>query len=125
MSTNLTVTGQRLEPRIDGVVEWSRGEIGELELGLDSAMFKDWLIPYVAIDDAVLNTERLLLKKVQCLAIEAETGRYMFILHKPIEPAHEFPFPVRITERRSAYGKLLLFASVLFLLKVAFDVFMR
>jgi hypothetical protein len=57
------------------------------------------------------------------LAIDAETGKYMFHLQKPIEAADEFPFSIRITERRSAFGKLVLFAVVLFLLKMAWDVF--
>ena len=118
----LMVTGQRLEPRLDNVVEWSRGELGELEFGPQSATFKDWSIPYPAIRDAVINTERILFKKVQCLAIDAETGKYIFTLQEPIEAADEFPFSIRVTERRSAVGQFALFAALFFLSKCAWDV---
>lgn len=125
MDKRLTVSGQRLEPRLDGVVEWSRGELGELTFGPEEATFKDWSIPYEAISDAVLNTERILLKEVQSLAIDAETGKYLFTLHTPLAQAADFPFSVRITEQRSTLGKLVLFGIVLALAKLLWDFFTR
>ena len=122
MDKHLTVTGLRLEPRVDDVLEWSRGELGELTLGPDEATFKDWSIPYAAISEAALNTERMLFKRVQCLAIDAETGKYIFTLHNPIATADDFPFSVRTTERRSAIGKLILVGTIFFLAKIAWDV---
>lgn len=58
MNKTLTVSGQRLEPRLDGVVEWLRGELGELTSGPEEVTFKDWSVPYAAVTDAVLNTGR-------------------------------------------------------------------
>lgn len=122
MTSSLTVTGIRLEPRVDDVVEWSRGEDGELEFGPDTVTFMGWSVPYVLIQDAVLNSERMYLRKVQCLALKAETGQYMFTLHQPIATANDFPFPVRVTERRTLVGKWVFLGVAVFILKLTWDI---
>ena len=124
-STKFTikVTALRVEPRIDNVKEWSRGETGNLDLGANQLTLDDWSVPYRSIQDAVLNTETMFFRKVQTLAIKSDAGEYMFTLHEPMEETSKLLFPVRITERKSPIGKLFLFGVVIFFVSIAWNIF--
>jgi hypothetical protein len=125
MSTNsissLSVTALRREPRVDGVLEWSRGEPGNLNIGTSRLTFNDWSIPYDSIYDAVLNKETMFFRKTQTLAIKSDEGEFMFSFHEPIEEVNEIPFQIRITERRSFIGKLFLFGFIMLLVNIAWN----
>ena len=115
------VTGVRREPRVDGVLEWSRGEDGDLTFESNRVTFNDWSIPYVNILDAVVNRETVLFKKTQTLAIRSEDGEFMFSFYKPEEELNEIPFEIRTTEKRSFIGKLFLLMIILFLVNLAWN----
>ncbi len=114
-------TGSRLEPRIDNVVEWSYPIEGELEINENNAKFGEWIIPKDEVSDAVLNTERFMFKKRQTLLIESDGLKYVFGFFDPINGDFVFPFEVRITERRSFIGKLMLFAIVVFFVGITWE----
>lgn len=118
----IKVTGLRREPRVDNVLEWSRGEIGNLDFGIEHVRFNDWSIPYSSIQDAVLNKEFMLFRKVQTLAIKSDDGEYMFTLHDLVDETRRFPFQLRITERRSFVGKVFLLAIIVFLVGIGWDI---
>ena len=121
--SSIRVTGLRREPRVDDVLEWSRGETGNLDLGANQLTFNDWSIPYDSIHDAVLNKEIMLFRKMQTLAIKSDAGEYMFTLHDPIEETNKIPFQIRVTEKKSFVGKLFLFAVVILLVDIAWNIF--
>ena len=121
VKASIHATGSRLEPRIDNVVEWSYPIEGELEIHEGSARFGDWVIPNNEVSDAVLNTERFLFKRRQTLLIESDGQKYVFGFYDPIDVDFEFPFAVRVTEKRSFVGKLLLFAVAAFLLGITWE----
>ena len=112
-----------MEPRIDGVVEWSHPAEGLLKLFDDKITFNKWEIPVEGISDAVLNTERLMFKKRQTLLIRGESGKYSFGFYDLIEDDFEFPFAVRRTERRSFVGKAILFGIALVVFRVIWEIF--
>ena len=115
------VTGVRREPRLDGVLEWSRGEDGDLTFESNRVRFNDWSIPYTNILDAVLNRETILFRKTLTLAIRAEAGEFMFSFYEPKEELKDIPFEIRTTERRSFIGKLFLLMIILFLVNLAWN----
>ena len=115
------VTGVRREPRVDGVLEWSRGENGELNFESNRVTFNDWSIPYTNVLDAVVNRESILFRKTQTLAIRSEDGQFMFYFHKPTEELRDIPFEIRVTEKRSFIGKLFLLMIILFLVNLVWN----
>lgn len=121
--SSIKVTGLRREPRVDEVLEWSRGETGNLKFGANQLEFNDWSIPFKSIHDAVLNKETVLFRKVRTLAIKSEAGEFMFTFHEPIKETTKFPFQIRITERKSFIGKLILFALVILLVDIIWNIF--
>ena len=91
--------------RFDGVIEWSRPVEDEIQFGSNKIKFHDWIIPYDEIKGAVLNSERYFSKPVQSLAIESESGKFLFTFVHQIDENFEFPFNVTITSSRSYFGK--------------------
>ena len=114
-------TGSRLEPRLDKVIEWSFPKEGELVINADNLRFGEWIIPNTKITDAVLNSERLFIKKRQTLLINCEGAKYSFGFYNLVGGDVVFPFEVRITERRSLMGKLVLIAIAVVLFNVAWQ----
>lgn len=122
MKKSIQSTGSRLEPGTDNLEEWSFPREGTLELDEDSTRFGDWVIPNTKITAAVLNSERFLVMKRQTLLIKCDEGKYIFGFNNPVENDFIFPFDVRITERRSFIGKLMLFAIAIFLLNILWQI---
>ena len=114
------VFGMRQEPRIDGVLEWSRPIEGEIVFEADITSFSDWSIFNGDVKNAVLNSEKYFLRRAQTLAIESESGKYMFMLAKPVGNNHEFPFPVTITQSISPIGKIFRVVAVSGLIYIAY-----
>lgn len=67
------------------MVEWSYPIKGDLVLDSNGAQFENWVIPKTQVVDAVLNIERLLIKKQQSLLVDCGEEKYMFGLYKPID----------------------------------------
>ena len=67
-----------MEPRIDQVVEWSRSKKDKLEIDDYGICFGEWTIPREMVKDAVLNTERIVIKKRQSLLVDCGEGKYIF-----------------------------------------------
>jgi len=111
-------TGSRLEPRIDNVVEWSFPKEGDLVIDENSTRFGDWVIPNALIGEAVLNSERLIIKKRQTLLINCDGAKYAFGFYTPVGSDFAFPFEVRVTDKRSFIGKLILFAVAIFVINL-------
>ena len=97
----------RKEPRIDGVLEWSRSEEGTLEFESEVTRFGDWLIYNSEIDNAVLNSERLWFRSTLTLAISSGPDHYLFALVEHVDRNYQFPFPVTFTNTNSFLGKLI------------------
>ena len=102
----LRAFGMRKEPRVDGVLEWSRSEEGQLEFEYESTKFGDWIIRHSDIEHAVLNSERLWFRPTQTLAISAGEDHYLFALAERVDRDYSFPFPVTFTNTGSFLGKL-------------------
>ena len=96
----------RIEPRIDGVVEWSRSIEGYLEFETEVTKFGDWIISHSDIDDAVLNTEKIWWRASQSLAISSGPEKYLFALAEPVTDDYKFPFHVTYTKSGTYLGKL-------------------
>ena len=107
MSRYLRTFGMRREPRVDGVLEWSRSEEGSIEFEGEITKFGDWIIHNNEIENAVLNTEKLLWNSTQSLAIRSESGEYLFVLSEPVNETYQFPFPTSFTYSSSFFGKLM------------------
>ena len=104
------------------MVEWSYPVKGDLALYPNEARFENWVIPRAQVIDAALNTERLLFKKRQSLLVDCGESKYMFGLYNSIDSDIEFPFQVRVTEKRSFVGKLILFGVVIFLINISWQI---
>ena len=111
--STVPVTAIRTEPRFDGLVEWSSSVVGDLEVGARDLIFKDWVIPFENIQDAVLNKEVFFWRKVVTLAVNSESCKYVFTIRESTVNEEIFPFPVRITRRKSPMGKAVLIAAAL------------
>jgi hypothetical protein len=109
MSDEHLAIGTRKEPRIDGVLEWSRPEKGILVFQDGETIFKDWIIRNEEIDEAVLNSEKMYWKLTQSLAIRSGTDEYLFSLTEPLSSSHNFPFDVHTTSKASFAGKFVKF----------------
>jgi hypothetical protein len=118
----LNVFGMRQEPRIDGVLEWSRPVEGEIVFETGVTKFNDWSISNKEITNAVLNSEKYFFKHTQSLAIESESGKYMFALAEPADNTYKFPFPVTFTNSVSPIGKLFRIVAIFGLVYIAYYV---
>ena len=116
----LQVFGMRQEPRIDGVLEWSRPVEGEIVFEGGITKFSNWSISNREIKNAVLNSERYFLRRTQTLAIESESGKYMFMLAEPVDNTYDFPFPVTFIQSVSYIGKIFRIAAIIGLIYIAF-----
>jgi hypothetical protein len=116
----LQVFGMRQEPRIDGVLEWSRSVEGEIVFESDFTKFGDWTISNDEIKNAVLNSERYFWRRSQSLAIESGSGKYMFMLAVPVDNTYNFPFPVFFTHSVSYIGKIFRLVEIFGLIYIAF-----
>jgi len=120
-TSSYKVTGVRREPRVDGDLEWSRGENGDLSFESNQITFNDWSISYTNILDAVLNRATILFKKTQTLAIRSEDDEFMFSFYEPKAELNGVPFEIRTTERRSFIGRLFILMIILFLINLAWN----
>lgn len=79
-------------------------------------------IPHAHIKDAVLNTEGFFIKKQQSLLIDSDNNKYMFNLFENIDNDYSFPFNIRATEKKSFFGKLIIFGIVIFIINIIIDI---
>jgi hypothetical protein len=118
MQLSLTAYASKATSQDDGVIEWSQPKKGVLTIDDDVITFEDWSIPVTSINEATLESVRMLHMKRQYLGFSCGEIKYKFTLWKPIEKTFNFSFDVRQTTKHSMPNKLVIGATILFLINI-------
>ena len=118
MQLSLTANGTQAISRNGDAIDWSQAKRGNLTIDKETITFEDWSIPATSIDEATLDTVRILHKKQQYLALSCGENRYFFTLKQPVEKSFNFSFDVLRTTKQSMPNKIMFGAAILFLVNI-------
>jgi hypothetical protein len=118
MPLSVTAYASKAITRDDGKTEWSQPNTGILTVDNETVTFADWSISTTSIDKATLNTVWMLNTKRQHLTLHFGENSYRFILRKPVEKTFNFSFDVLETTEHSMPNKLLIGATIFFLINM-------
>ena len=101
---NLKAIGLVQTPRFDGETTWDQLGKGELKFKESNLVFKNEKIPFKSIEDASLNFENIIFRKVRHLSFHASGKKYLFNITSKIELDIALPIRLNRSEEKSFIG---------------------